>query len=173
MAVCFFSFFLISRRSSLWSIREKTSLDPKCRNFLSKLKFLSSIFLFPFRRNARIPLLPFFSSFFLFRISFRNVRASRYDFLPASSSIKKTYLHSDLANRGVENRGVEKRATREIGRAFPDCKVTRGVTTTRVFSPYTLPPLPASIQRSSIVLLKPASRLPFNGYAKSVDLRQC
>lgn len=87
--------------------------------------------------------------------------------------IKKTYLHSDSANRGVENRGVEKRATREIGRAFPDCKVTRGVTTTRVFSPYTLPPLPASIQRSSIVLLKPASRLPFNGYAKSVDLRQC
>lgn len=87
--------------------------------------------------------------------------------------LKKTYLHSDSANRGVENRGVEKRATREIGRAFPDCKVTRGVTTTRVFSPYTLPPLPASIQRSSIVLLKPASRLPFNGYAKSVDLRQC
>lgn len=166
----FFFFFNFAPLFSLVDSRKNIS-----RSQMSKLSFETQISFFDlsFRRNARIPLLPFFSSFFLFRISFRNVRASRYDFLPASSLIKKTYLHSDLANRGVENRGVEKRATREIGRAFPDCKVTRGVTTTRVFSPYTLPPLPASIQRSSIVLLKPASRLPFNGYAKSVDLRQC
>lgn len=53
MAVCFFSFFLISRRSSLWSIREKTSLDPKCRNFLSKFETQISFFdlSFPFSKK--------------------------------------------------------------------------------------------------------------------------